>query len=109
LSPDSIISASAIVGGGFFGGLLLGYALKKLVKMVAIIVGLFLAGIAYLQYQHVASFDWNRIEVMASTALGNITAHLSNSHDAAALAMSNFGIPLSGSISAGFAIGFMKG
>jgi uncharacterized membrane protein (Fun14 family) len=61
LSPDSIISASAIVGGGFFGGLLLGYALKKLVKMVAIIVGLFLAGIAYLQYQHVASFDWNRI------------------------------------------------
>jgi uncharacterized membrane protein (Fun14 family) len=109
LSADIITSTSAIVGGGFFGGLLLGYALKKLVKMVAIIVGLFLAGLAYLQYQHVASFDWNRIEVMVSTALGNITAYLSNSHDAAALAMSNFGIPLSGSMSAGFAIGFLKG
>ena len=109
MSADSITSASAIVSGGFFGGLLLGYALKKLVKMVAIIVGLFLAGLAYLQYQHVASFDWNRIEVMASTALENITAYLSNSHDAAALAMSNIGIPLGGSMSAGFAIGFKKG
>jgi uncharacterized membrane protein (Fun14 family) len=44
LSADSIASASAIVGGGFFGGLLLGYALKKVVKMIAIIVGLFIAG-----------------------------------------------------------------
>jgi uncharacterized membrane protein (Fun14 family) len=109
LSADSITSASAIVGGGFFGGLLLGYALKKIVKVVAVIVGLFIAGLAYLQYQQIAAFDWNRIEVMASTGLGNITAYLSNSHDAAALAMSNFGIPLSGSMSAGFAIGFMKG
>ena len=90
-------------------GLLLGYAIKKVVKVLAVILGLFLAGLAYLQYQHVASFDWNRIEVMASTALGNITAYLSNSHDEAALAMSNFGILLSGSMSAGFAIGFLKG
>jgi uncharacterized membrane protein (Fun14 family) len=45
------------VGGGFFGGLLLGYALKKVVNVLAVIVGLFLAGLAYLQYQHVASFD----------------------------------------------------
>jgi uncharacterized membrane protein (Fun14 family) len=109
LSADSITSASAIVGGGFVGGLLLGFALKKVVKMLAVIFGLFLAEIAYLQYQHIASFDWNRIEVLASTAMGNITTYLSNSQDASALAMSNFGIPLSGSMSAGFAIGFMKG
>jgi uncharacterized membrane protein (Fun14 family) len=32
-----VTSASAIVGGGFFGGLLLGYALKKVVKVVAVI------------------------------------------------------------------------
>jgi hypothetical protein len=34
---------------------------------------------------------------------------ISNSQEATALAMSNFGIPLSGSMSAGFAVGFMKG
>jgi uncharacterized membrane protein (Fun14 family) len=102
-------SASAIVGGGFFGGLLLGYALKKVVKVVAIIVGLFIAGLAYLQYQQIAAFDWNRIEVLASTALGNVTSQITNSQEAIAFSMSNFGIPLTGSMSAGFAVGFMKG
>ncbi|MPZ06834.1 MAG: hypothetical protein GEU26_10560 [Nitrososphaeraceae archaeon] len=32
--------------------------------MIAIIVGLFIAGLAYLQYQQLASFDWNRIEAL---------------------------------------------
>jgi uncharacterized membrane protein (Fun14 family) len=109
LSADSITSASAIVGGGFFGGLLLGFALKKVVKVIAVIVGLFIAGLAYLQYQQIASFDWNRIEVMAGAALGNVTAHISTNQELATLAMSNFGIPLTGSMSAGFAVGFMKG
>ena len=85
MSADSITSASSIVGGGFFAGLLLGYALKKVVKVVAIIAGLFMAGLAYLQHQQIAAFDWNRIEVMASTTLGTITAYLSNNHDAAAV------------------------
>jgi hypothetical protein len=41
--------------------------------------------------------------------LGSVTAQISNGQDAATFAMSNFGIPLSGSMSAGFAVGFMKG
>jgi uncharacterized membrane protein (Fun14 family) len=109
LSSDIITQVSATVGGGFFGGLILGYATKKVVKLIAILVGIFIAGLTYLQYQQIATFDWNRIEVMASTAMGNITSYLINSQDAAALAMSNFGIPLTGSMSAGFAVGFMKG
>jgi hypothetical protein len=46
---------------------------------------------------------------MAGAALGNITAHISTNQELATLAMSNFGIPLTGSMSAGFAVGFMKG
>ena len=109
MSADSITSASAIVGGGFFGGLLLGYALRKVAKVVAIIVGLFIAGLAYLQYQQIAAFDWNRIEILASAALGNLTTQITNSQEVIAFSMSNFGIPLTGSMSAGFAVGFMKG
>jgi uncharacterized membrane protein (Fun14 family) len=109
LSTDLFAPISATIGGGFFGGLLLGYAIKKVVKLIAVIAGLFIAGLAYLQYQQIAAFDWNRMEVMASIALGDITTNLLNSQDAAALAMSNFGIPLTGSMSAGFAVGFMKG
>jgi uncharacterized membrane protein (Fun14 family) len=109
LNTEIITSVSATLGGGFFGGILLGYAIKKVVKLIAVIAGLFMAGLAYLQYQHIASFDWNRIEVLASSALGNVTAHISTSQELATLAMSNFGIPLTGSISAGFAVGFLKG
>ena len=108
MNSDLFTPVSAI-GGGFFGGLLLGFALKKVVKLMAIVVGLFIAGLAYLQYQHVASIDWNKIEVLAAEALGNMSAHLANSQEAAMLAMSNFGIPLTGSMSAGFAVGLMKG
>ena len=108
MSTDLFIPVSAI-GGGFLGGLLFGYALKKVVKLIALVVGLFIAGITYLQYQQVASIDWNRMETLAGTALGNLTAHLSNIYEATALAMPNFGIPLTGSMSAGFAVRFMKG
>ncbi len=109
MSTDVITFAAATVGGGFFGGLLFGYAIKKVVKLIAVIAGLFIAGLAYLQYQQIASIDWNRIEAMAGAALGNVTAHISTNQELATLAMSNFGIPLSGSMSAGFAVGFMKG
>jgi uncharacterized membrane protein (Fun14 family) len=109
LSLDIITSISATVGGGFFGGLLFGYAIKKVVKLIAVAAGLFIAGLAYLQYQQIASFDWNKIEAMAGAALGNLTAHISSNQELGTLAMSNLGIPLTGDMSAGFAVGFMKG
>jgi uncharacterized membrane protein (Fun14 family) len=104
-----MIPTAATVGGGFFGGLLFGYAIKKVVKLIAVIAGLFVAGLGYLQYQQIASFDWNRIEVLATAALGNVTSHISTNQEIAALAMSNVDIPLTGSMSAGFTVGFMRG
>jgi uncharacterized membrane protein (Fun14 family) len=64
MSAEAFTSISAIVGGGFVGGLLLGYALKKVVKLLAVVVGLFIGGLAYLQHQQIAYFDWDKIERM---------------------------------------------
>lgn len=47
---EGVGSTAATMGGGFFVGVLIGYALKKVIKMVAVIVGLFIDGLAYLQY-----------------------------------------------------------
>jgi uncharacterized membrane protein (Fun14 family) len=58
MNTDTLTSMSASIGGGFFGGLLIGYALKKVIKMLAVVVGLFLAGLAFLQYQQIAAINF---------------------------------------------------
>ena len=45
---ESFAPTAATMGSGFFVGILIGYALKKVIKLVAVIVGLFLAGLVYL-------------------------------------------------------------
>jgi uncharacterized membrane protein (Fun14 family) len=111
INTDTLSSTSATIGGGFFGGLLIGYALKKVIKMLAVVVGLFLAGLAYLQYQQIASINWHRLEGAITKLAATATSTINDNSTGAALAamMSNFGIPLTSSMSVGFTIGFMKG
>jgi len=121
---ESFGPTAATIGSGFFVGLLIGYALKKVIKLLSIIVGLFLAGLAYLQYHQIASINWNKLQHVsegAITTLSNAIIQITGisggsvgyGHDAAAiassLAMTSFGIPFTGSMSAGFTIGFMRG
>ena len=118
---ESLAPSAATLGGGFFVGILIGYALKKVIKIVAVIVGLFLVGLAYLQYHQIANVNWNKLQTVsegAITTLANLSTQIpgisgtADSHAAAttaSLAMTSFGIPLTGSMSAGFTIGFMKG
>jgi uncharacterized membrane protein (Fun14 family) len=108
MNMDSFISVSAGIGGGFFGGLILGYALKKAVKLIAVIVGLFIAALGFLQYQQIASVNWDKIEGIISTIV-NATTNTFNGYNIEYLATTNLGIPLTGGMSAGFTIGFMKG
>jgi uncharacterized membrane protein (Fun14 family) len=110
MNTDTLTSTSAAIGGGFFGGLLIGYALKKVIKVVAIVVGLFLAGLAFLQYQQIATIHWHRLEG-AITRLATVTTSTINDNSnvaALVMMMSNFGVPRTSSMSVGFTIGFMK-
>jgi uncharacterized membrane protein (Fun14 family) len=119
---ESFGPTAATIGGGFFVGILIGYALKKVIKLLAVIVGLFLAGLAYLQYHQIANINWNKLQHVSEgtiTILSNAITQIpgissGDGHAAAAtasssLAITSFGIPLTGSMSAGFTIGFLKG
>jgi uncharacterized membrane protein (Fun14 family) len=89
--------------------------------MVAVIVGLFLAELAYLQSQQIVNINWNKLQQISeslittfSNAITQIPGIISGSDGHAAatassLAMTRFGIPLTGSMSAGFTLGFIKG
>ena len=110
------------IGGGFFGGILIGYALKKIIKIVAIIAGFFLAALAFLQYQQTANINWDKLQAISEntlTTLANATQQIpgfdgngngnGNGNVPADLMMTNLGIPLTGSLAIGFTIGFMRG
>jgi uncharacterized membrane protein (Fun14 family) len=106
-----------------FIGVIIGYTFNKVIKLVAVVVGLFLAGLAYLQYHQIANTNWNKLQAVSEEALktlSNLTMQIpgissSSGGDvhtavtASSLAMTSFGIPLTGSMSAGFTIGFIKG
>jgi uncharacterized membrane protein (Fun14 family) len=104
------------IGGGFFGGILIGYALKKIIKIVAIIAGFFLAALAYLQYQQIASINWDKLQAISENTvatLANATQQIpgfdGSGNISPELVMTNLGIPLTGSLAIGFTIGFMRG
>jgi uncharacterized membrane protein (Fun14 family) len=92
------------IGGGFLAGALVGYALKKAMKIVAIILGLFIAALSYLEYQ----VDWDKLQTISQNAitwLANAITHISNNIGANHGVPTNLGtsnvIPLASSISAG--------
>jgi uncharacterized membrane protein (Fun14 family) len=121
MNIENVDSLGATIGGGFFAGVLIGFAIKKVLKILAVIVGLFFAVLVYLQYQQIVNINWERLQETsqnALTTLANATTQMSNqisnvtdnnNHTTATLAISNFGIPLTGSMATGFAVGFMKG
>jgi uncharacterized membrane protein (Fun14 family) len=79
MSIESFGPTAATMSGGFFVGILIGYALKKIIKIVAIVVGLFLAGLAYLQYNQIANINWNKLQTVsegAITTLANLTMQI---------------------------------
>ncbi|HXX96511.1 MAG TPA: FUN14 domain-containing protein [Candidatus Bathyarchaeia archaeon] len=57
------------VGGGFFIGLITGYAIKKVIKLAAVIVGLFIAALAYLQYQRILNVNWERVQALSQNGI----------------------------------------
>jgi uncharacterized membrane protein (Fun14 family) len=107
---------AATLGGGFIGGIFIGYALKKIIKIIAIIAGFFLAALAYLQYYQIANIKWDRLQAISEdtlVTLANATQQIPGfdgyGNVPAELVMTNLGIPLTGSLAIGFTIGFMRG
>jgi uncharacterized membrane protein (Fun14 family) len=80
-----------------------------------------LPGHPYLQYHQIANINWNELQIVSEDAITTLSTAIiiqipgisgDSSHVAAtasSLAMTSFGIPLTGSMSAGFTIGFIKG
>ena len=112
MHPQNLSSVAAAIGGSFIVGTLIGYALKKVVKLFAILVGLFFTGMAYLQYQQILVINLNKLQETSRktlSTLANSTMQLPGLNIDHTAVLSNLGIPLTGSMSMGIAFGFLRG
>ena len=66
---DIIFSA----GEGFLFGAVAGYAIRKLIKLAAIIFGLFVLALSYLSYKGWLDVKWVPIENTAKSTVADIT------------------------------------
>ena len=115
----SPILTTAGIGG--LAGFLIGFVIKKLFKILAIVAGVFFAVLMYLEQQGMVNINWDKINVAYHGVLSTVTNTITNSttggigggHTTAAAsllpAITNLGIPLTGSMATGFAIGIIKG
>ncbi len=103
------------VGLGGFLGFLMGYAIKKILKIIIVVAGLLVGIMSYLQYNGLIALNWAKVEATLGNAMTNFngfslnTPFLPGISDQILDAISNSGIPLTGGFAAGFAFGFSKG
>ena len=133
---SNIMPFVSTIGFGGIAGFLIGFALKRIMKILAVIAGVFFAAIIYLESQHIVNVNWDKLQTVSNSILstitsatttnatsttgggvGSIQAILGNNSTAAAASilpitnttMANLGIPLTGSTAIGFTLGIVKG
>jgi len=121
MPAETISPIVTSVGFGEIVGFLIGFMLKKMIKILAVVVGIFLAVLMYLESQGIMTIHWEKIQdisqgiLSAITNIVSTTGQISSSTGNSApvilptTILTNLGIPLTGSAAMGFAIGFMKG
>ena len=91
------------LGIGAVGGFIVGYALKKVTKIVAVIIGLFLVALIVLVNKGIISIDYEKLEKPIFDALGGAGTA------AGWLAPIIAHLPFAGSFGLGFFLGFKMG
>jgi uncharacterized membrane protein (Fun14 family) len=130
---NSIMPFVSTIGFGGIAGFLVGFALKRIMKILAVIAGVFFAALMYLESQHIVNVNWDKLQMISNSILSTITTTTTNAtsttgggvgpiqsilgNNATAInhilpittTMANLGIPLTGSTAIGLTLGFLKG
>lgn len=91
------------VGIGGIGGFVVGYAVKKIGKIIAVLAGLLIIGLMYLSTSGIISVNWNALFDALGKAMG--VAGTAVSWLAGVVAL----LPFAGTFIAGFLLGLKLG
>lgn len=92
------------LGGGFFAGLVAGYVSKKVSKIIAILAGLFMLALHFLESRGIIAVDWSKLTAGIIDAGGSAAAQAPS---LLSTVVSTLG--LGAAFSGGFLLGFKKG
>jgi uncharacterized membrane protein (Fun14 family) len=110
---ENIYHIVATSGGAFIASFLVGYFIKKVIKILMLVLGGILALLMYLQFQEIVDvhIKFNKIqssaEAIMNTVAVNSTAIFSNDYNPLIID-NNLSIPVSGSVTAGFVLGITR-
>lgn len=91
------------LGIGGIGGFIIGFALKKISKLVLVLIGIFIIALAYLGAKGIISIDYEAL----FTAIGNLLGMAGSAFSWLIRVIAL--IPFAGSFIVGFVIGFKLG
>ena len=103
---DSLIPIGTSVGGGFLIGALLGYFLKKIVKILMFVAGGIVGLLLYLQQQQIISVNIEKLETSSTAILTSFASTFDKMTQFGDF--TSIGIPLTASIAAGFTVALAK-
>ena len=121
-AATNIMPLLTTVGFGGIVGFLVGLAIKYVIKILAIVAGLFFAALMYLQSQGILNIDWDKLQTMSQPILSTLANNLNSTEVAAGQQQQqtihnnlllpflpiDMGLPLAGSAGLGFILGLTR-
>src|SRR6476659_6096033 len=103
---ETFLPTIASASGGFFIGIILGYFVKKVIKILMFVAGGIVCLLLYLQQQQIISLNIERLEGSSTFILATFSSSFDKMTQIGD--MSSLGIPLAASIAAGFTVALAK-
>ena len=105
---ENIESIATSVGLGGITGFLLGYFIRKIIKIILFAVGGILALLMYLQYQGLITVNMAKIQSYTDGIVNTLSNSTETWNHILPLGAADLGVPLTSSMAAGFTAGFLR-
>jgi uncharacterized membrane protein (Fun14 family) len=113
MTLENILPVVTMSGGTFLASFLIGYFVKKIVKILMFVLGGILALLIYMQSKGIINVEVNVNKIQSSTVdvintISANTAAIFPTDNSPSILDSSLGIPVSGSVTAGFMLGITR-
>ena len=113
MNIENTYSVATTLGGGFFVSYLIGYFIKKIIKVLMFVFGGILALLMYLQSQGIIDVNIHVDKVQSSlkSLIDTIAVNITNifpTEGNPSVIGNNLGIPLTGTVASGFILGITR-